>query len=195
VGKKTPLTLAHFGFARDGSSLDDAALPATLVADWQSDKANAGKPFPHYVRQLRLRDSKDASSRYSWSVDFAARRAEARVKMQPLLDDSARLKGEVVDLKAKLRRLKKEKAKEKALEAVDAQIREKERAARDLEAEAAAIDAAVFDLKAVNPNAVTVVDDRTPAQIIESIQTHGRVVSQALERLHALLAVEAGGPT
>jgi type I restriction enzyme M protein len=194
VGKKTPLTLAHFGFARDGSSLDDAALPATLFADWQADEANAGKPFPHYARQLRLRDSKDANSRYSWSVDFAARRAEARAKMQPLLDDAARIKGDVVDLKEKLRRLKKEKAKEKALEAVDAQIREKERAARDLEAEAAAIDAAVFDLKAVNPNAVTVVDDRTPAQIIESIQAHGKVVSQALERLNALLAAEAVAP-
>ena len=44
-----------------------------------------------------------------------------------------------------------------------AQIREKEKAARDLETQAAAIDAAVFDLKAVNPNAVTKVDERTPA--------------------------------
>ena len=30
VGKKTPLTLAHFGFAPDGSVLADAALPAIL---------------------------------------------------------------------------------------------------------------------------------------------------------------------
>jgi ATP-dependent helicase HrpA len=35
VGKKTPLTLAHFGFGPTFELLDDAALPATLVADWQ----------------------------------------------------------------------------------------------------------------------------------------------------------------
>jgi type I restriction enzyme M protein len=67
-------------------------------------------------------------------------------------------------------------------------IREKEKAARDLEAEATAIDAAVFDLKAVNPNAVAVVDERTPAQIIASIDAQGQIVAQALGRLNALLA-------
>lgn len=61
-------------------------------------------------------------------------------------------------------------------------------------APAAAIDGAVFDLKAVTPSAVTVVDDRTPTQIIESIRAHGRVVSQALERRNALQAAEAGRP-
>ena len=73
------------------------------------------------------------------------------------------------------------------LEAQEAQIREKDKAARDLEAQAAAIDAAVFDLKAVNPNAVATVDDRTPAEIIASIDVQGRIVAQALVRLGALL--------
>ena len=50
-----------------------------------------------------------------------------------------------------------------------------------------AIDAAVFDLKAVNPNALTKVDDRTPDQIIENIENQGRVVAQALVRLNALM--------
>lgn len=52
VGKKTPLTLAHFGFDRDGSVLADAALPATLTADWRLDEENVGKPFPSYARLL-----------------------------------------------------------------------------------------------------------------------------------------------
>ena len=73
------------------------------------------------------------------------------------------------------------------LEAQEAQIREKDKAARDLEAQAAAIDAAVFDLKAVNPNAVATVDERTPAEIIASIDVQGRIVAQALVRLGALL--------
>ena len=191
VGKKTPLTLAHFGFATDGSVLDDAALPAALVAEWQADEANAGKPFPSYARQLARRGTPEAESRWSWTVDFAARRAKAREEMQPLLDSAAKLKAEVVDLKEQLRRLKKEKAADDMLEAHDAQVREKDKAARDLEAKAAAIDAAVFDLKAVNPNAVATVDDRTPAEIIASIDAQGLIVTKALARLNALLASDA----
>lgn len=111
--------------------------------------------------------------------------------MQPLLDDAAKLKAEVVDLKEQLKRLKREKATDDVLEAHDAQIRDTDRAARDLEAQAAAIDAAVFDLKAVNPNVVATPDDRTPAEIIASIGVQGRIVSGALERLSALLQAEA----
>jgi type I restriction enzyme M protein len=187
VGKKTPLTLAHFGFAPDGSVLADAALPAALVADWKADEANAGKPFPSYARQLARRGTPEAESRWSWTVDFTARRAEAREKMQPLIDAAAKLKGESVDLKERLKRLKKDKAGDDVLESLEVQIREKEKSARDLEAQATAIDAAVFDLKAVNPNAVTMVDDRTPVQILESIAAHGQAVVDALERLRMLL--------
>ena len=97
----------------------------------------------------------------------------------------------MVDLKEQLKRLKKAKANDDVLEAQDAKIREKDKAARDLEAQAATIDAAVFDLKAVNPNVVTTVDDRTPAEIIASIDAQGRVVAQALERLGALLKHDA----
>lgn len=187
VGKKTPLTLAHFGFARDGSVLDDAALPATLVTDWQADEANAGKPFPSYARQLALRGTLKADSRYSWTVPFAARRAKAREEMQPLLDGAAKLKAEVVDLKEQLKRLRKEEATVTAIGAVEAQIREKDKAARNLEGQAASIDAAVFDFKAVNPNAVVTADERTPAQIIQSIQDQERIMANALLRLNTLI--------
>jgi type I restriction enzyme M protein len=187
VGKKTPLTLAHFGFAPDGSLLDDAALPAALVADWQADEDNAGKPFPSYARQLAQRGTSEADSRWSWTVDFAARRAKAREEMQPLIDRAAKLKAEVVDLKEQLKRLKKAKAKDDVLEAQDAKIREKDKAVRDLEAQAAAIDAAVFDLKAVNPNAVANIDTRTPAEIILSIEKQSKIVSDALSRLRQLM--------
>lgn len=191
VGKKTPLTLAHFGFAPDGSMLDDASLPAALVANWQADEANSGKPFPSYARQLARRGTPGADSRWSWTVDFAARRAKAREDMQPLLDGAAALKAAVVDLKEQLKRLKKDKADDDALDALDAKIREKDKAARDLEAQAAAIDAAVFDLKAVNPNAVAAVDGRTPAEIIASIDVQGHIVAQALGRLRTLLGAES----
>ena len=190
VGKKTPLTLAHFGFAADGSVLAEAGLPASLVAEWQEDEANAGNPCPSYASLLPKRGTPQGESRYSWTIDFAARRARAREEMQPLLEEAAGIKAEVVDLKEQLRRLKKEKADKEALSALIEQIREKEMAARELQTRAANIDAAVFDLKAVNPNSVTRVDKRTPQEIMGSIEQQGRFVSAALARLTALLAAQ-----
>jgi len=188
VGKKTPLTLAHFGFDKDGKVLDDAALPAILTADWQADEANAGQPFPSYARMLPYHGTSSGASRWSWNLDFAARRAQAREDMQPLLDRASEIRAAVVELKETLKKLKKEKVDDQQLETLEAGIREQEKLARDAEAEAAAIDAALFDLKAVNPNAVTVVDERTPGQIIESIQKQGRIVADALARLSGLMA-------
>ena len=188
VGKKTPLTLAHFGFGKDGAVLGDDSLSAALLAEWQAIEANAGQPFPSYARLLASRATPQGDSRYSWTVDFAARRAKAREEMQPLQDKAAGIRAAVVDLKEDLKRLKKEKAADAKIDSQETVIREQEKAARDLEAEAAAIDAAVFDLKAVNPNVVATVDERTPAQIIESIEVQGQIVAQALGRLKGLLA-------
>lgn len=191
VGKKTPLTLAHFGFGKDGDVLGDNALPAILSADWQADEDNSGKPFPSYARMLQHRGQPEGESRYSWTVDFAARRAKAREEIQPLLDKAAGVKADVVDLKERLKQLKKAKNKDEVdqqrVEALEADIRAQEKMVRDLEAEAAAIDAAVFDLKAVNPNVVTIVDARGPAEIMDSISVQGRIVADALARLNALM--------
>lgn len=182
VGKKTPLTLAHFGFDKDGTALGNDALPAALLDEWTPDETNAGEAFPSYARMLATR----GDSRHSWTVDLAARREQAHAAMQPLLDKAADIKAAVVDLKEDLKRLKKNKAID-AIAASEAAIREQEKAARDLETDAAAIDAAVFDLKAVNPNAIVVVDERTPAQLIHSIEAHGETIAHALARLQSLL--------
>lgn len=183
VGKKTPLTLAHFGFDQNGEVLSDAQLPAILTAEWGEDEANAGKSFPSYARMLQQRGKPESDSRYSWTVDFAARRAKARSEMQPLLDEAAQIKASVVDLKEQLKRRKKHKADDSELAALNAQIRENEKSVRDLETRAADIDAAVFDLKAVNPNVVANVDTRTAQQIIDNIAEQGRIVSEALANL------------
>jgi len=108
--------------------------------------------------------------------------------MQPPLDDAAQIKATVVNLKEQLKRQKKNKASDAELLALTTQILEKEKAARDLETQAADIDAAVFDLKAVNPTAVVEVDTRTPQQIIDNIEAQGRIVAGALARLNSLMA-------
>ncbi len=97
-------------------------------------------------------------------------------------------KAEVVNLKVELKGRKKDKTTtQKKLAVLKAQVREKDKAARDLENQADAIEAAVFDLKAVNPHAVVQVDQRTPVQIIQSIQQQGQILAEALARLHGLL--------
>lgn len=68
------------------------------------------------------------------------------------------------------------------------QILGKDKAARDLEAQAAAVDA-VFDLEAVNPTAVVDVDTRTPQQTICNIKEQGRIVAEVLARLNAPMTV------
>jgi len=54
VGKKTPLTLAHFGFGQNGSVLDDALLPVRLTADWLKEDGNQHQPFPSYASMLAI---------------------------------------------------------------------------------------------------------------------------------------------
>jgi type I restriction enzyme M protein len=49
------------------------------------------------------------------------------------------------------------------------------------------IDAAVFDLKAVNPNAVVKIDARTPEEVIQSIEKQNEVVRNSLQNLRCLL--------
>lgn len=187
VGKKSPLTLAHFGFAKDGRLLADADLPTSLTEAWLEDEECKGKPFPTYARLLKDRGTKKAESRYSWTVDFAARRKQAQADMQPHVADAGRIKADVVTLKEKLKALKKTGGKPAAIEAVEVQIREQEKLARESQAKADAIGAAVFDLKAVNPNAVVKLDTRPPAEVIASIEAQGEIVAQSLARLRTLL--------
>lgn len=195
VGKKTPLTLAHFGFGKAGEVLDAAALPAALTADWQGDEANAGKPFPSYARLLPHRGTPEGESRYSWTLDFAARRTAAHEQALPLRDKAAGAKVAAANLKERIRRLKKDGASTQQLESLADEMRAHEKTARDLEAEAASIEAAVYDLKAVNPNAAAATDERTPHEIIQSIAAQGRIAADALARLAGLLATDDAAPS
>jgi len=188
VGKKSPMTLAHFGFAKDGSVLEDAELPASLTADWKRDEANAGRPFPSYARLLEKRGTEAGESRYSWTVNFANQRRQAREEMQPHQADVERARANVVSLKEELKALRSDRPDPEKIEALEAGIRERERAARDAQAKADAIDAAVFDLKAVNQNAVVKVDERTPEQVIQSIEEQGKIVAESLAKLRSLLS-------
>jgi type I restriction enzyme M protein len=188
VGKKSPMSLAHFGFGKNGEVLDDADLPASLTAAWKEDEATSHQPFPSYARLLKKRGAKAGESRYSWTVDFAARRKKARENMKPHQDAAAGAKAELVNAKEELKSLKAAKTDPEKIKRLEAHARELEKSARDAEAKVDAIDAEVFDLKAVNPNAITKTDDRTLDEVIRSIVEQGEIVAQALSTLRQLLS-------
>jgi type I restriction enzyme M protein len=187
VGKKTPMTLALFGFGTNGEVLDDTLLPATLTADWLEDASNQGKPFPSYARLLAHRGTPAGESRYSWTIDFAGRRKVAREEMQPYLEEAAKLKADAVALKEKLKVIRKRETSKKEIETCELKIKETEKTARDAQNKADEIDAAVFDLKAVNPNVVTKLDERSTDEIIGNIEEQGKIVVNALLMLKRML--------
>jgi len=150
-------------------------------------------PFPDFPSHAELtsRYAKDTGidlTSPEATMLFQPDRARAREEMQPLRNQAAAAKVEATDLKEQLKRLKKRFGTEDAVEEATANIAERERGIRDLEAQIAAIDEAVYDLKAVNPNAVVKFDERTVQEIISSISEHGKVVSDALSRLNSVLA-------
>lgn len=183
VGKKTPMTLAHFGYDKDGNIIDDSKLPATLTSEWLEDENVKDEPFPTYAKMLVTK----GESHYSWTVDFAARRAEAWEKMQPYKERVAELREENIPLKEQLKVFKKEKKDKEEIEALEEKISAIEKEIKEHEAIISDIDAKVFDLKAVNPNAVIKVDTRTTLEVIENIETQSKIVKDAMSKLKMLL--------
>lgn len=187
VGKKTPMTLAHFGFDKNGEIIDDSKLPATLTGDWLEDETVKNESFPTYAKMLANRATPQGESRYSWTIDFAARRAEAWEQMEPHKEKAAELREDIIPLKEQLKVLKKEKKARREIEALEEKINTFEKAIKEEEAIVSDIDAKVFDLKAVNPNTITKIDTRTTLEVIESIEANTRIVMEAMTNLKMLL--------
>jgi type I restriction enzyme M protein len=183
VGKKTPMTLAHFGFDKNGNIIDDVKLPATLTGDWLLDENVNGDPFPTYAKMLATK----GESRYSWTIDFATLRSEAWEKMQPHKEKAAELREQIIPLKEQLKVFKKENNQKTKVEALEVKINSLEKEIKEQESIVADIDAKVFDLKAVNPNVVVKIDTRTTLEVIENIEAQGKIVQDAMSKLKGLL--------
>ena len=156
--------------------------------DWREQEGNANKAFPSFAKMLAQLGTPNGESDFSWTVDFTARRAQAHEYMAPHLDEVGKRKIEAVSLKEELAKLKKAKASEEEISKWRAALDVVERAGREAQAKADAIDAASYDLKAVNPRARVEQDTRTTEEVLESIAEHGRTVDGALARLRQLMA-------
>jgi type I restriction enzyme M protein len=194
---------------RCGVVLDDDQLPDSLlrllaegVAESTEDSeaidttpmtaadAARSQPFPTFARLLAFRGTADSESPLSWTLDIAARREKAREDMAPHLKEAARQKALAITIRSELAVLRRAKAPNEKIDPILSRLSAAERAAREAQAKADAIDAAVFDLKAVNPRARSDRDNRTPEEVLTAIAVHQRTIDLALKRLGRLLEAD-----
>lgn len=149
------------------------------------------KHFEDFATKLATRED----SERSWTVDLSARRAKAARDAQPF-KDTARAKSHEADrIKDRLGELKKARPRDDAAIADgDTRVAGLLKEAREATSKADDIENAVYDLKAVNPHRKAVVDQRTPAELMDLVEAKGREVAEALATLRALTDTHGGSP-
>jgi type I restriction enzyme M protein len=157
VGKKTPLTVEDF------------------------------KDFIDLLGKVDAKTGTRPDSEKSWTIDFTARRRKAADDARPFRTIEVEKKAAADLVKDRLSTLKQAKPKnDAAIEAADAEIAILLRESRDAASKAQAIEDAVYDLKAVNPNKKAEVDARTPAELLDLVELKGREVAEALAELRGM---------
>ena len=126
---------------------------------------------------------KRGDSDRSWTIDFVARRKKATGDAAPYHKEADQHGREIEKLRVVRKDKKKAGATEAEIEEIDTHIKELTKAAREATNRAKAIEEAIYDLKAVNPNAANDQDMRTPGELIEIIEAEGKVIAEALEKL------------
>jgi type I restriction enzyme M protein len=123
-------------------------------------------------------------SERSWSMDFSARREAARQKAEPFKQKARELETKSLAIRDKAKLIKKDtEENKKKIEELLNESAKFDYEAREQKAKAEAIENAVFDLKAVNPNAKDLSDKRTPLELIAFINEKSKEVESALARL------------
>jgi type I restriction enzyme M protein len=117
-------------------------------------------------------------------MDFTARREGARKKAEPFKQKGRELEFKALTIRDTAKLIKKDSAENKIrIQELLDEGAKLDSEAREQKARAEAIENAVYDLKAVNPNAKDLSDKRTPAQLILFIQEKSNEVQKALARL------------
>jgi len=157
--------------------------------DLSDVKTGKKTPFTkdHFEDFFKLLPTR-GDSRRSWTLDFAARLQVSLEQAAPYKHKAAELDAQAKELDDALREKRKAKTVSTAeLAALEEELRAVERAARESRAKAEAIEDAVYDLKALNPNRASEVDLRTPAQLLDFITEKGREADASVQRLRALI--------
>ena len=148
----------------------------------------------HFADFLRLLPERAASD-LSWTVDMDERKRVATEDARPFKDQAKAKSQESAQWAQRARDLKKAEPRvEAAIEEADAKAKALMRESREQAAKANDIENAVYDLKAVNPNKKSVVDERTSEDLIAIIKAKGEEIAAALELLTSLLAETQSAP-
>jgi type I restriction enzyme M protein len=141
------------------------------------------KHFEDFAAKLATREN----SERSWTLDLAARKVKAAADAQPFKDVARAKSQEANHTKDRLSELKKAKPRdETAVASAEMQLTGLLKEAREATNKADDIESAVYDLKAVNPNRKTEVDQRTPAELLDVIEAKGCAVAEALALLRSM---------
>ncbi len=136
-----------------------------------------------FVEFFRLLPERGDSDR-SWTVDLVERKRKAAEQSDPLKRQAKVKEQEAKQGKERLAELKNTiPVDEAAVTEVEARVTQLITETRELAGRAQAIDEAVYDLKAVNPNAKKDEDTRTPEELLDLIEAKGREVREALALL------------
>lgn len=155
--------------------------------DLSDVKVGKKTPFTraHLSEFLKLLPKREDSEK-SWSVDIADRRKQAKADADTIRATAAEPKALLSTARADLAELKKAKKSANRQASIKERIKEHERAIRDIQTKADAVESAAFDLKAVNPNAKSKEDTRTPTQLLDFIAEKNHTVGKLIKSLASL---------
>lgn len=140
--------------------------------------------FDEFFRLLPTQGDSDRS----WTVDFAARKENARRDAEPFKAEAKRLDEEAAALREKVKQLKRDLPRDdEKIDQLNAEIARLDTLARENKAKADAIENAIYDLKAVNPKAKDATDKRTPEELLDFIQEKAKEIESALATLRSLI--------
>lgn len=156
----------------------------TWYYDLSDVKVGKKTPFTRdkLAEFFKLLASRGDSER-SWTVDIAERRRKAKQEADGIRATANEPKARLKRDQEQLDQLKSSKADAAQQEALKERMREAEREIREIEAKAQAIEDAAFDLKAINPNAKTDEDSRTPAELLRFLESKNAELAHLLRSL------------
>lgn len=148
------------------------------LSDIKVTKRNplTSKHFEDFFKRMPKREE----SEKSWKVDLPQRKKDALKESAPLRKQAESKSRKADAIKVQLMAMTKGTDDYKVLEMQEGELR---RDARELKNRAQAIDDAVYDLKAVNPNSIVEEDTRTPEDLLNIIEQKGKEVAEALSAL------------
>lgn len=127
-----------------------------------------------------------ADSHLSWTIDLDARRRRADEDAAPFRKEARERAQAAAQWQERVRELRKAKPRdEAAIEKAEERQKVEAKASREAAKKAKDIEAAVYDLKAVNPNRQRVIDTRTPDELLDTIEAKSREITEALAVLRA----------